>query len=185
MWNAIDPNLVMDDKGTPWLVFGSFWNGMKLVKMNSDLKSIAQPEQWFTVASRQRNFILPDSLAGDAAIEAPFIFRKENYYYLFVSFDYCCRGEKSTYKMVVGRSARVEGPYVDRDGVPMNLGGGSTVLEGDKNWNGVGHNAVESFDGTDYLIFHAYDANDKGKSKLRIEKISWFDGWPIIRRSAN
>ena len=79
----------------------------------------------------------------------------------------------------------MEGPYVDRDGVPMNLGGGSTVLEGDKNWNGVGHNAVESFDGTDYLIFHAYDANDKGKSKLRMEKINWFDGWPIIRRSAN
>ena len=87
--------------------------------------------------------------------------------------------------MVVGRSGRVEGPYLDRDGVPMNLGGGSTVLEGDKNWNGVGHNAVVSFDGTDYLIFHAYDANDKGKSKLRIEKINWFEEWPFIRRAAN
>ena len=30
---------------------------------------------------------------------------------------------------------------------------GSIVLEGDKNWNGVGHNAVVSFDGTDYLVF--------------------------------
>jgi arabinan endo-1,5-alpha-L-arabinosidase len=70
--------------------------------------------------------------------------------------------------MMVGRSEKLEGPYIDRDGVPMNLVGGSTVLEGNKNWNGVGHNAVISADGSDYLIFHGYDANDNGKSKLRI-----------------
>ena len=74
----------------------------------------------------------------------------------------------------------MEGPYLDQDGVPMNSGGGSTILEGDKNWNGVGHNAVVSFDGTDYLIFHGYDAHDKGKSKLRIEKISWLNEWPEV-----
>jgi arabinan endo-1,5-alpha-L-arabinosidase len=182
MWNAIDPNQITDDKGVPWLVFGSFWNGMKLVRLNKDLKSVAQPEQWYTVASRPRNFLLPDSVAGDAAIEAPFIFKKDNYYYLFVSFDYCCRGERSTYKIMVGRSEKPEGPYIDRDGVPMNLGGGSTVLEGDKNWNGVGHNAVISADGNDYLIFHGYEAKDNGRSKLRIEKITWFNNWPAILR---
>ena len=128
MWNAIDPNLIKDEKGVPWLVFGSFWNGMKLVKLNDDLISLAQPEQWYMVAARKRDFILPDSVAGDAAVEAPFIFKKDNHYYLFVSFDYCCRGEKSTYKMMAGRSEKVYGPYIDRDGVPMTLGGGSLVL---------------------------------------------------------
>jgi len=182
MWNAIDPNLIIDENKTPWLVFGSFWNGIKLVKLDSSLSSVAQPEKWYTVASRKRDYILPDSVAGNAAIEAPFIYNHEKYYYLFVSFDYCCRGEKSTYKMVVGRSENVFGPYVDGDGVPMNLGGGSTVLEGDKNWNGVGHNAVANFNGTDYLVFHAYDANDNGKPKLRIEKISWVNDWPVVRR---
>jgi arabinan endo-1,5-alpha-L-arabinosidase len=182
MWNAIDPNLAVDEKGTPWLVFGSFWNGMKLVKLNNDRRSVAQPEQWYTVASRPRNYILPDSVAGDAAIEAPFIYKKDNYYYLFVSFDYCCRGEKSTYKMMVGRAPRIEGPYVDGDGIPMNSGGGSLVLEGDKNWNGVGHNAVVNINGEDHLIFHAYDAGDNGRSKLRIEKITWRNGWPAIAR---
>lgn len=182
MWNAIDPNLIIDENKTPWLVFGSFWNGMKLVKLKDDLTAMAEPQQWFTVASRKRDFILPDSVAGDAAIEAPFIFKKDKYYYLFVSFDYCCRGEKSTYKMVVGRSEKVMGPYADRDGVPMNLGGGSTILEGDKNWNGVGHNGTYNFNGTDYLVFHGYDAADKGKSKLRIEKINWVNNWPVIVR---
>jgi arabinan endo-1,5-alpha-L-arabinosidase len=181
MWNAIDPNLVMDEKGTPWLVFGSFWNGMKLTRLNKDMMSLSKPEQWYTVASRPRSALLPDSVAGDAAIEAPFIFKKDQYYYLFVSFDYCCRGEKSTYKMVVGRSEKIEGPYTDRDGVPMNLGGGTMVLEGDKNWNGVGHNAVVELDGNDYLIFHGYDAKDNGRSKLRIEKLVWMNGWPQMK----
>lgn len=180
MWNAIDPNEIDDEQGNHWLTFGSFWNGMKLVKLSNDFKSVAQPEEWYTVAARQRNFMLPDSVAGDAAIEAPFIYKKDNYYYLFVSFDYCCRGEKSTYKMMVGRSEKIQGPYADRDGLAMNLGGGSTVLEGDKNWHGVGHNAVVNFGGTDYLVFHGYDANDNGKPKLRIEKLIWNNGWPVV-----
>jgi arabinan endo-1,5-alpha-L-arabinosidase len=182
MWNAIDPNLILDDSKTPWLVFGSFWNGMKIVKLDSSLIAVAQPETWYTVAARQRDRVLPDSVAGDAAIEAPFIYRHGKYYYLFVSFDYCCRGEKSTYKMVVGRSENVYGPYVDRDGVPMNLGGGSTVKEGDKKWNGLGHNAVAGFNGNDYLIYHAYDASDGGRSKLQIEKINWWNEWPVVGR---
>ena len=183
MWNAIDPNLVTDDSGTPWLSFGSFWNGMKLVKLTSDMTAIAQPEKWYTIAARKREFILPDSVAGDAAIEAPFIFKKDAFYYLFVSFDYCCRGEQSTYKIMVGRSSQVYGPYTDRDGIPMNLGGGSNVLQGDKNWHGVGHNAVVTFDNTDYLIFHAYDAADNGRSKLRIEKLNWINNWPVVQRA--
>jgi arabinan endo-1,5-alpha-L-arabinosidase len=182
LWNAIDPNLALDDKGTPWLAFGSFWNGIKLVKLNNDRRAVAQPEVWYTIAARPRNAILPDSVAGDAAIEAPFIFKKAPYYYLFVSWDYCCRGEKSTYKMVVGRSEKIEGPYLDKDDVSMTIGGGSLVLEGDKNWNGVGHNAVVSFGDTDYLVFHGYDANDKGRSKLRIEKLVWPGGWPAVGR---
>ena len=180
MWNAIDPNLIMDENNIPWLAFGSFWNGMKLVKLDSTLTAVAEPQEWYTVAARKRDYILPDSVAGDAAIEAPFIYRHGKYFYLFVSFDYCCRSEKSTYKMMVGRSEKVTGPYADKDGVPMNLGGGSTVLEGDKNWHGVGHNAVAGFNGTDYLIFHGYDATDNGRSKLRIEKIAWVNDWPVV-----
>lgn len=180
MWNAIDPNLAVDEKDQPWLAFGSFWNGIKLVRLNADRKSPADPESWYTIASRPRNPAIPDSAAGDAAIEAPFIFKKDGYYYLFVSFDYCCRGEKSTYKMMVGRSSSIQGPYLDRDGTPMNLGGGSLVLEGDTDWHGVGHNAVLHDQDGDWLIFHGYDAHDGGKSKLRVEKLVWPGGWPMV-----
>lgn len=182
MWNAIDPNLITDENNTAWLVFGSFWNGMKLVKLDKNLTAVAQPEIWHTVSARKRDFVLPDSVAGDAAIEAPFIFKKGKYYYQFVSWDYCCRAEKSTYKVVVGRSEKVYGPYIDKDSVPMNLGGGSLVIEGDKDWFGAGHSSTYTFDGTDYLVFHGYDAADKGRPKLRIEKLNWNNDWPVVIR---
>jgi arabinan endo-1,5-alpha-L-arabinosidase len=63
----------------------------------------------------------------------------------------------------------------------MNLGGGSLLLEGDKNWFGVGHNAVATFNDNDYFVFHAYDAHDNGKSKLRFEKLIWLNGGPLCQ----
>ena len=178
-WNAIDPNLILDENQQPWLSFGSFWNGIKLVKLNPDAKSIAtDPQEWFTLASVPKT--ASNSESGNGAIEAPFIFKKNNYYYLFASYDYCCRGEKSTYKMRVGRSEKLTGPYEDKAGTAMKNGGGTLLLEGDKDWHGVGHNAVYTFDGTDYLIFHGYDARDKGRSKLRVEKLRWEEGWPSL-----
>ncbi|RTQ48156.1 arabinan endo-1,5-alpha-L-arabinosidase [Hymenobacter gummosus] len=181
-WNAIDPNLIRDETGTPWLTFGSFWGGIKLVQLRPDLRAPAQPEQWRTLASRPRDPKQPDAQPGEGAVEAPFIFRKNGWYYLFTSFDYCCRGPKSTYRIVVGRSKAVIGPYVDQAGVPLEQGGGTAVLGGDKNWYGLGHNSVYTFDGADYLVFHGYDAADQGRSKLRIEKLGWDTaGWPVVQ----
>jgi len=182
MWNAIDPNLVLDEQGQSWLAFGSFWNGLKIVKLQKDLLSIADaPQEWRTIVQRDRTDTLDEKDPGNGAVEAPFIYKKGNYYYLFASFDLCCRGPNSTYKMVVGRSENIIGPYVDNEGRKMTQGGGSLLLQGDKNWYGVGHNAVYSEGGQDYLIFHAYDAAEEGKPKLRIEKLNWDkNGWPVV-----
>ena len=191
-WNAIDPNLIVDETGAPYLCFGSFWDGIKLVKLSPDAKSVDEDLRLIpTIASRKSNPDLnnPPAIegnpvdAGGNAIEAPFIFHKGKYYYLFASIDYCCKGEKSTYKMIVGRSEKVTGPYVDQAGIPMAKGGGTLVQQGDENWYGVGHNAVVSFDGTDYILFHGYDAHDEGKSKLIIEKLKWDNnGWPLAMK---
>lgn len=181
LWNAIDPNLIHDESGTPWLSFGSFWTGIKLVKLKNNLTEIAEPQEWYTLARRERDWKIADEQGGMAAIEAPFIFKKDSHYFLFVSFDYCCKGPNSTYKIVVGRSKNVDGPYLDKNGTPMTHGGGTLVLEGNSEWYGVGHNAVYTFDGKDYLIYHGYDASDEGKSKLKINELLWDkEGWPEI-----
>lgn len=180
-WNAIDPNLIVDSTGRGWLTFGSFWNGIKLVRLNDSLTAPAQPAQWYTLASRPRTDSTGLRNAGNGAIEAPFLFRKNGYYYLFVSVDYCCRGPKSTYKVWVGRSKSLTGPYLDQSGRPMTQGGGTLVLQGDANWYGVGHNAVYTVDTTDYLVYHGYDAADNGKSKLLIRPLRWdAAGWPGV-----
>lgn len=189
-WNAIDPNLIIDADGTPYLTFGSFWDGIKMVKLSPDAMSTAEDLSKIpTIASRKTDPMManPPSVennpvdAGGNAIEAPFIFRKGKYYYLFASIDYCCKGVNSTYKMIVGRSEKLTGTYTDRTGKSMASGGGTILLAGDQNWYGVGHNAVVSFDGSDYLVFHGYDAHDEGKPKLNIRKLNWDkDGWPVV-----
>jgi len=184
MWNAIDPNLIIDDTDTPWLVFGSFWEGMKLVKLDKSLTEVAEPEEWHTVAARPRDYYTDEKNAGEGSVEAPFLFKKGKYYYLFVSFDFCCRGIESNYKIMTGRSEQVTGPYLDRNGRDMKFGGGSPVLTGNKNWPGVGHNAVYTFGGQDYIIYHGYDARDQGRSKLLIDKLDWDEeGWPVVKQS--
>ncbi|MBC7946301.1 MAG: family 43 glycosylhydrolase [Chitinophagaceae bacterium] len=179
-WNAIDPNLISDENGNAFLAFGSFWDGLKIVPLTKNRLALAKPEEKaITIASRKEDEASP----GSNAIEAPFIFRKNKYYYLFASIDLCCKGENSTYKMIVGRSTSVTGPYLDINGKSLAKGGGSILLQGDKYWHGVGHNAVIEVDGVDYLVFHGYDAADRGRSKLRIERLEWdTEGWPMVSR---
>jgi arabinan endo-1,5-alpha-L-arabinosidase len=184
MWNAIDPNLIIDDSGTPWLVFGSFWDGMKLTKLDKSLIKLSDPQEWHTVAARPRDYYTEETSAGEGAIEAPFIFKRNGYYWLFVSFDFCCRGLESNYKVMVGRSEKVTGPYLDRNGHPMTHGGGTPLLTGNKSWPGVGHNSVYNFDDQDYIIYHGYDAADHGRPKLLIDKLEWdSEGWPVVSNS--
>lgn len=189
-WNAIDPNLITDKDGTPYLAYGSFWGGLKIVRLTKDRMHADQDLNDIpTIASRQKDPNAKENPpatndnpkeAGGNAIEAPFIFKKGKYFYLFASIDYCCRGPKSTYKMIVGRSRKLLGPYKDASGTLLRYGGGTILLAGNKDWYGVGHNAVCDFDGKDYLIFHGYDASDSGTSKLRIEPILWKKDWPVV-----
>src|SRR5262249_1778578 len=112
--------------------------------------------------------------------EAPFLFHHDNYWYLFVSFDFCCRGAKSDYKVVVGRAPAITGPFVDKGGTPMSDGGGSLVLDAATEiWHDAGHEALFSEDGSRYFMLHAY-AGARGLPRLHISTIEWRDGWPMV-----
>lgn len=181
-FNAIDPNLVLDAKGEAWLAFGSFWKGIMMRHLDRATGLLSKTDtKIYPLASRYPGPLMqPRSpkLPPDAeAVEAPFVFHHGEFYYLFVSFDLCCRGTRSTYRTMVGRSTNVTGPYVDRDGRPMLAGGGSPVLTANGKWLGPGGESLFRHDGTDYIVFHAYSAVD-GHPALHISTVAWKDGWP-------
>lgn len=179
-WNAIDPNVVIDGKGNPWLTFGSFWDGIQLVALEKDMKTLKGKP--VTIA-RRRNPELVAHLqphANTNAIEAPFIVYNDGYYYLFVSYDYCCKGIDSNYKTAVGRSRNVEGPYFDKDGKDMAATGGTVLVEESPEYSGVGHCSVYKFGDKWYFVAHAYDKNLNGASKLYLRELNWENGWPSL-----
>jgi arabinan endo-1,5-alpha-L-arabinosidase len=186
-WNAIDPCFVIDDNDQPWLAWGSFWDGIQLVRLDSTLH-VARGEQPQTIARRYApgaKNVPPNPtsrFAGTNAIEAPFIYKHDGWYYLFVAWDYCCRGSKSNYRVAVGRSRSVDGPYLDRQGVDMRQGGGTLFIEGDKREvEAAGHCAAYTINGEDLFICHGYSIRHKGASILVQRPIHWTrDGWPEI-----
>jgi arabinan endo-1,5-alpha-L-arabinosidase len=181
MWNAIDPAVIVDEQNQAWMSFGSFWSGLKIFKLNDDWTRPAEPQEWHSIARRDQVPADISSNAGPGEIEAPFIFKKNEYYYLFASWGLCCKGANSTYHLVVGRSKSATGPYLDKNGKDMNNGGGSLLIKGNKNWVGLGHNGAYSWDGKDYLVLHAYETADKYLQKLKILNIKWDkDGWPVV-----
>lgn len=181
-WNAIDPNLIFDQEGKPWLTWGSFWDGIQLVPLEADLQTpIGTPQ---TIARRQnpKKVKHRTNEANDNAIEAPFIVYKDGYYYLFASIDLCCRGLKSTYKTVVGRSTSIEGPYKDSEGKLMSEGGGTLLIGETDAYAGVGHCGVYEIEGGEWIfIAHGYAKSRRGQSELVVRQMAWQDGWPVLQ----
>ncbi|KAL0936739.1 secreted arabinase [Colletotrichum truncatum] len=167
-YNAIDPNLFVDTDGKWWLSFGSFWSGIKIISINP--------------STGKRSGTSMTSLAkrgGDNSIEAPFITRRGNYYYLWVSFDRCCAGASSTYRTMVGRSTSITGPYVDRAGQQMLSGGGTEVMASHGSIYGPGHPSVFTDADADVFVYHYYTASND--HRLGINLIRWdSSAWPVI-----
>lgn len=171
--NAIDPNLLVDASGRWWLSFGSYWTGIRMIRLDPATgKRPSSDQTLYHLATR------PDA---PYAVEAPDIVRHGGYYYLFASYDRCCAGTSSTYKVKVGRSAAPTGPYVDRSGTSMLSGGGTMVLETHGSVIGPGGQSVLSDVDGDLLVYHYYDGNAGGTPKLGINLIGWDSaGWPYV-----
>jgi len=161
-YNAIDPDLVLDANGAPWLAFGSWNTGIKLTRLGSNMKPTGS---LYSIASRS------------GGIEAPTIVHRNGYYYLFVSTGTCCQGVNSTYQIRYGRSTSITGTYVDKNGTSMMSGGGSLLDGGNARWVGPGGQDIE---GTGVIARHAYDAQNNGNATLLISNLRWdSSGWPI------
>ncbi|MPQ96596.1 family 43 glycosylhydrolase [Modestobacter sp. I12A-02628] len=175
-YNAIDANYTQDAQGKAYLTFGSFFGGIQIVALDPATGKLAAGATPQTIATRPIQF---------NPIEGPSIIRNGDHYYLFVAFDYCCRGAESDYRVMVGRSTSITGPYVDKAGVPMLQGGGTEVLRGYNEFQGTGHPDTFSDGGTDFLVNHYYDLLSDPTPRANIRAITWTGGWPTVGDPAN
>ena len=162
------------------MTFGSFWDGIQLVQLADDMKTtVGEP---VTIARRRpaESVAHGNETANTNAIEAPFIVYHDGWYYLFVSYDFCCKGLTSNYKTAVGRSKSITGPYVDEEGNAMTECGGEVLIASSPEYSGVGHCSVYNYDGKWYFVAHAYDKSKRGASKLFLRELHWKDGWPTL-----
>jgi|WetSurMetagenome_2_1015567.scaffolds.fasta_scaffold59216_2 arabinan endo-1,5-alpha-L-arabinosidase len=170
-YNCIDPNAFYNSDSTLWLVFGSWFSGIQLVQLNAKTGKLLQSSPTVTSLA-----------AHSSGIEGAFLIKWKKYYYLFVSWDNCCKGVNSNYKIAVGRASAIKGPYVDKKNKTMTSGAGELLDTGDAVRKGPGHNGIFIEHDTVFCINHYYDATRDGQARMQIRPIYWdSEDWPSLQ----
>ncbi len=168
-YNTIDPAIFRESNGNLWMSFGSYWEGIYITQLN--------PTTGKRIAANSPTFRLADY----PQIEASFMVERDDRYYLFVNWGTCCNGTSSTYNIRVGRSDSPIGPFVDKNGVSMVNGGGSSVLFTQGRYIGPGHTGIFVEGGQEWFSFHFYDGLRNGAATYDMRPLTWgADGWPMI-----
>jgi len=176
---TIDPAIVQDGD-QKYIFYGSFNGGISARTLSDD----------GTISDRGSQV----QIALSDRYEAPYIVKRNGYFYLFVSAGACCDGALSGYGVYAARSPNVLGPYVDKDGnslLESRIGGTPVLTMNGNRWIGPGHNAVATdATGTDWMIYHAIDTakpyfdGSWTRRPAMLDQIMWIDGWPRVRGGA-
>ena len=178
LW-TFDPEVVRDTNGTERIFYGSYYGGIFQQPLATNGKS--------TTGAATR-------IAIDNKYEGTYITRKNGYWYFFGSTANCCAGPTTGYSVHVARSRSLTGPYRDKDGLRIDVGGetgGTPVLYQNGNrWIGPGHNSMATDDrGQRWIVYHAIDRNKPylnepfgiNRRPMLIDRIDWVRGWPVVR----
>ena len=178
LW-TYDPDVVRDTDGTEHIFYGSYYGGIFEQSLDRSGRHVLGDEK---------------RIAIDNKFEGTYIKRKAGYWYLFASTANCCAGPTTGYSVEVARSRSLTGPYVDKDGLRVDVGGntgGTPVLYQNGNrWIGTGHNSMATDDiGQDWIFYHAIDRNNPyltgtdgiNRRPMLEDRIDWVNGWPVVR----
>lgn len=165
--DAIDPGVLLDPTdGRLWLSYGTYFGFIRLIELD--------PKTGKRVEGNKAINIAIDCEATD-------LIYRDGWYYLLGTHGTCCDGPNSTYNIVVGRSRKVTGPYLDNMGRDMLKGGGKMVLAAGGRVNGPGHfGRVILGDGVEKMSCHyEADLDQSARSVLGIRPLLWKNGWPV------
>jgi aldose 1-epimerase len=169
--NCIDP-FYIEDGGHKYIFWGSF-RGIYGCELSDDGLSL-------------KKNVKPQLVAG-TFMEATYIKRHGGFYYLFGSAGTCCEGMKSTYRITVGRSTSLFGPYMDKKGRKLTENYYEVVLHNNEVVVGPGHNAefITDDSGHDWMLYHGFSAKNKSDFRLLwMDRVYWVDGWPYMQDNA-
>lgn len=180
LW-TIDPAQLTDVDGRSYLYYGSYYGGVSVTELSADgLRAVGAPTL----------------VAIDNKFEGSYVVRRDGWYYLFASTANCCAGPATGYSVHVGRSRSPRGPFVDREGLRLDVSraGGTPVLAQNGNrWIGAGHNGlVTDLSGQDWIVYHAIDRADPyldepfgvNERPMLLDRLDWVDGWPAVNAGA-
>ncbi len=165
--DAIDPGLFLDPTtGRLWMTYGTYYGFCKIVELDPKTGHLVRGNKPVDVS---------------IVCEATTMIYREGWYYLLATHGSCCDGANSTYNVVVGRSKKVTGPFIDNVGRSMLEGGGKMVVATRGKLIGPGHfGQIILEPGVEKMSIHyEADLDQGGKSVLGILPIVWKDGWPI------
>ncbi|MBD3303400.1 MAG: family 43 glycosylhydrolase, partial [Candidatus Eisenbacteria bacterium] len=113
--STLDPDVVRDETGQGFLLFGGYKGGIASRRLS--------PDGLFAPA-------VTEVAVTTGRYEAPEVFRTDRGYVLFASPNGCCNGDLTGYAVMAARSPSPEGPYTDRHGADLLDGrtGGTPVL---------------------------------------------------------
>ena len=184
LW-TIDPAQFTDVDGSRYLYYGSYYGGLWVTELSADGLTAAGTATMVAI---------------DNKFEGSFVVRHEGWYHLFASSANCCAGPTTGYSVSVGRSRSPRGPFVDRDGLRLDVSraGGTPVIAPNGNrWIGTGHNGfLTDLAGQDWLVYHAIDradpyldepvfrTGDINERPMLLDRLDWIDGWPTVRAGA-
>ena len=165
--DAIDPGLLFDPTdGRLWCSYGTYFGFIRIVELDPKTGKRVEGNQAINVA---------------IDCEATDLIYRNGWYYLLGTHGTCCDGANSTYNIVVGRSRKVTGPYLDNMGRDMLEGGGKMVVAAGGRVTGPGHFGRTILeDGVERMSCHyEADLDQSGRSVLAIRPLLWKNDWPV------
>ncbi|MBQ2733858.1 MAG: family 43 glycosylhydrolase [Clostridia bacterium] len=175
-YNCIDPCVFTDDDGQTYFIWGSYWTGIYMRRLDKETGLLLEgsSEQWHLAQ-------------GTGQMEAPYLIKKDGYYYLFVAMGNLSKNE--SYHWTVGRSESLFGPYVDKNGKPMLENNSSRLTAYKPGVQGLAHaHPFLDDDGQWYMVGECWlDRTDPNrKVQLHISTIVWNEeGWPVTALSTD
>ena len=165
--DAIDPGLLLDPTdGRLWCSYGTYFGFIRLIELDPKTGKRVEGNEAINIA---------------IDCEATTLMYRDGWYYLLGTHGTCCDGANSTYNIVVGRSRKVTGPYLDNIGRDMLKGGGKMIIAAGGRVTGPGHFGLwDQGEGVQKMSCHfEADLDQGGRSVLGIRPLLWKNEWPV------